>query len=389
MIYLDNNATTKVVPAVLSKMEPYWCEAYANPSSLYGPASEVRRAIEEARDQIARCLGLTSSRGIIFTSGGTESNNAAIRSALRIHTNRRRVVTTAVEHSSIRNLCQALGKDGYQITTVGVTRSGKIDLSLLEQALGDDVAIVSVMWVNNETGVLFPIEKIVELTRKRKILLHADAVQAVGKIPIDFSRVPVDYLSASSHKFHGPKGIGFLYVREGVPFHPLVVGGPQERNRRAGTENVSGIIGMAFAMKLAYELLSESDKAIKGLRDRLEDGLLDSIPDSFVNGCEESRVCNTTNMTIPGIDAQTFLIRLGQLGIYASSGSACLTGALEPSHVLMAMGLLRELATGSLRFSLSRYTKSEEIDRVLATVPPLVTELRELRTYKTMSLRGA
>lgn len=381
MIYLDNNATTQVAPEVVSEMKPFLENDYANPSSLHGAGQKVRRAVEEARDQVARSLGLKSSRGIIFTSGGTESNNTAIRSALKANPHHRRIVTSVVEHSSVKYLCEEFQKKDYEVIFIGVGQTGAIDWNALEQALTSEVAVVSVMWVNNETGVIFPIEPIAELTHGRGILLHVDAVQAAGKLPIDLSKIPVDYVSVSAHKFHGPKGIGALYVREGAPYHPLLIGGSQERARRAGTENVSGIIGLAHALKMAYEQLDEVSNRIQTLRDYFERELLRLVPDSFVNGKAAPRVFNTTNVTIPEIHAETFLIRLSELGICASAGSACLTGALEPSHVLTAMGHSREFALGSVRLSLSRYTTPNEIDRARELIPPLVEELRGLKAH--------
>ncbi len=376
--YLDNNATTKIAPEVKKVMEPYFSDFYGNPSSLYEFGTKVRRILEEARADVARVLGTKSEREIIFTSGGTESNQTAIRSALKANPNRKRIVTSQVEHSSIKNLCQQLAQEGYEVVSIGVSGSGALDLDAFEKALSENVAVVSLMWANNETGILFPIERIAHAAKQKKILFHVDAVQAVGKIPIHLAQMPIDFLSISGHKFHGPKGIGVLYVREGVSFFPLFVGGRQERDRRAGTENVPGIVGLASALKIAVQSISNENTKIGSLRDHLEQGLLRQIPESFINGAKESRIPNTTNITIPGAEAEALLIRLSEAGIAASSGSACLTGALEPSHVLEAMGLSEELAFSSLRFSLSRFTTSEEIDFALQVIPKLVHELREL-----------
>ncbi len=378
MIYLDNNATTKVAAEVKEAMLPFLAEEFANPSSLHALGSRIRKRLEEAREKIAGILGARSEREIIFTSGGTESNHSAVYSALKCFPNRKRIVTTQVEHSSIRILCQKLQQEGYEVVSIGVSESGALDWDAFIQALTDDVALVSTMWANNETGVLFPIEKIAQQVKEKGVLFHVDAVQAVGKIPINLSRIPMDYLSSSAHKFHGPKGIGILYVREGSPFSPLFVGGRQERDRRAGTENVPGIIAFARALELAEDAISNEMAKISGLRDQLETGLLFEIPDSFINGGIEPRISNTTNITIPGVDSEVLLIRLSESGIAASSGSACLTGALEPSHVLQAMGLSKELASSSLRLSLSRYTAQDEIDSALVTIPKLVSELRNL-----------
>ncbi|MBI4395011.1 MAG: aminotransferase class V-fold PLP-dependent enzyme [Candidatus Omnitrophica bacterium] len=378
MIYLDNNATTKIAPEVKEAMLPFLADEYANPSSLYAFGAQIRRKLEEAREKIAQFLGARSEREIIFTSGGTESNHTAIYSALKSFPNRGRIITTQVEHSSIRILCQKLQKERNQVSTIGVSETGALDWDAFLQALTEEMALVSIMWANNETGVIFPIEKIADAAKEKGILFHVDAIQAVGKIPVDLSHIPIDLFSCSAHKFHGPKGIGVLYVREGTPFDPLFVGGRQERDRRAGTENVAGIIGFAEALRLAHKALSKEMPGISDLRNRLERGLLSKIPDSFINGENQPRIPNTTNITIPNVEAEALLIRLSEVGIAASSGSACLTGALEPSHVLQAMGLSRELASSSVRLSLSRYTTSDEIDAALEVIPRLVRELRDL-----------
>lgn len=372
-VYLDNNATTPVAPQVKQAMEPYLTGLFANPSSLYESGQKVRRAIEESRADIARILGARFEREIMFTSGGTESNNTAIRCVLKAFPQKKTIMTTQVEHSSIKNLCESLAGEGYQIISIGVSKTGSFNWNQFTESLNDDVAIASIMWANNETGVLFPIEEIGKELARRQILFHVDAVQAVGKIPVDLKKINVDYFSLSAHKFHGPKGIGALYVRDSSPFHPFILGGRQERDRRAGTENVAGIIGLGAAAKLIQE---DGDTKIAELRNRLEAGMLKQISDSFINGVSEVRIPNTTHITIPGIEAETFLIRLSGLGIEASSGSACLTGALEPSHVLMAMGHSEELALSSLRFSLSRLTTNEEIDYAIQEIPKLVNELR-------------
>ncbi len=376
--YLDNNATTKVAPEVKKTMEPYFSHLYGNPSSLYEFGTKVRRIVEEARRDVAQLLGAKSEREIVFTSGGTESNQTAIRSALQVNLRRKRIVTSQVEHSSVKNFCQQLAREGYEVIAVDVLENGALDWNVFERVLTDEVAIVSLMWANNETGVLFPIGRIAQTVKEKGILLHVDAVQAVGKIPIRLDQTPIDYLSFSGHKFHGPKGIGGLCVRESSPFLPLFVGGRQERDRRAGTENVPGIVGLASALKMAVQSMNHESEKISSLKNRLEEELLRQIPESFVNGGKESRIPNATNITIPGIEAEALLIRLSEAGIAASSGSACLTGALEPSHVLQAMGLSEELAFSSLRFSLSRFTTSEEIDFALQVVPKLVYELRTL-----------
>lgn len=378
IIYLDNNATTKVAPEVAKAMTPYFFEYYGNPSSLYEFGSRIRRVIEEARREVAHYVGAKSEREIMFTSGGTESNYTAFYSALEAYPHRRRIVTTQVEHSSVLHLCQRYQKRGYDVIFVGVSKTGALDWEAFERSVTNDTAIVSIMWANNETGVLFPIERATSFVRSKGVLLHVDAVQAVGKVPVSLNRIPIDYLSFSAHKFHGPKGIGGLFIREGAPFFPLFVGGRQERDRRAGTENVPGIIGMAKALSLVY--LQPSD--IENLRNYLEEALLAQIPDSFINGKNEPRVSNTTNITTPGVESEALLIRLSQAGICASSGSACLTGAIEPSHVLMAMGHSKDLALSSIRLSLSRYTTKMEIDRAVSIISRLANELREFNQVR-------
>ncbi|OGW90202.1 MAG: cysteine desulfurase NifS [Omnitrophica bacterium RIFCSPLOWO2_01_FULL_50_24] len=384
MIYLDNNATTKVAPEVREAMEPFYSETFGNPSSLHSFGKEVRRCVEEARDDVARLMGAAHGREIVFTSGGTESNNTAICSALKSVPSRKTIVTTEVEHSSVRVLVQRLGTEGYHVISVNVTPTGALDLNALENALTGDVAMASIMWANNETGVLFDLEQVAQIVKQKGILLHVDGVQAVGKIPVDLARVPIDFLSFSAHKFHGPKGAGALYVRDRTPFYPHLVGGRQERDRRAGTENVAGIIGLSRALELAVSHVKTDATRVASLRDRLESALASQIAESFVNGKSESRIPNTTNITIPGIESETFLIRLSERGIAASSGSACLTGAVEPSHVLAAMGRSRQEALGSVRFSLSRYTTSEDIDFTIGVVPKLVRELREFNQTGTV-----
>ncbi len=374
-IYLDNNATTIIDARVKAAMEPFLSELFANPSSPYESGNHVRRHVEDARNRIAEILGARSGREIVFTSGGTESNNSAIRSALQLFPEKKKIVISQVEHSSVKNLCDQLAKVGYQIISIGVLESGSLNWGQFLEALSPDVAIVSMMWANNETGVLFPVHEIAKILSEKKILFHVDAVQAVGKIPVRLKETTIDYVSFSAHKIHGPKGIGGLYIRETSPFQPFMLGGRQEHDRRAGTENTAGIAGLWAALELTVETDSNP---IAQLRDELETGLTQKISGSFVNGGSEPRIPNTTNITIPGIEAETFLIRLSQLGIEASSGSACLTGALEPSHVLMAMGRSREFASSSIRLSLSRFTTAEQIHSVLETIPKLVTELRPL-----------
>lgn len=382
MIYLDNNATTQIAPEVLQAMLPYLKEEYGNASSFHLWGQKARRACDEARSQIAKVLGVAQERQIVFTSGATESNNTAIRAALAKFPERKTIVITAVEHASVLHVSKALEKEGYEIVTVGVHASGGLNLDELRASFSKKPAIISIMWANNETGVVFPIESIAREIKSNGFLLHVDGVQAIGKVPVDLSRIPLDYLSLSAHKCHGPKGIGALFVREGAPFQPLVVGGGQELERRGGTENVAAIVGFGKAMELAYQQLTETKFNIGDLRDLLEEELLDGVPLSFVNGKEEIRIPNTLNMTFPGIEAEPFLIQLSQAGIMASSGSACSTGALEPSHVLQAMGLSKELSSSSIRFSLGRFTTHSEILEAIDLIPKIASKLQEFAKGK-------
>lgn len=379
VVYLDNNATTAVAPEVLEAMLPYLTTAYGNPSSMHRFGGQVAQAIQTAREQVADLLGATPAE-IVFTSGGTEGNNTAIRSALASFPNRRHIVTTQVEHACVRNLCRHLEKQGYQVTYLSVDRRGQLDLLELEAALTGDTALVSVMWANNETGVLFPIDQIGALVKSRGVLFHVDAVQAVGKIPIHLQDSPIDLLTLSGHKFHAPKGIGALYVRRGVPFRPLLLGGHQERNRRAGTENVAGIVGLGRAAVLAKQHLADMAR-VQALRDHLEQSILRAIPETVVNGQGSPRLPNTSNLGFKYIEGEAILLLLDREGICASSGSACTSASLEPSHVLQAMGLPYSVLHGSIRLSLSRYTTPADIERVLAVLPGIVAQLRALSPF--------
>ncbi|MEN9208245.1 MAG: cysteine desulfurase NifS [Gloeomargarita sp. GMQP_bins_120] len=379
VVYLDNNATTAVAPEVLEAMLPYLTTAYGNPSSMHRFGGQVAQAIQTAREQVADLLGATPTE-IVFTSGGTEGNNTAIRSALASFPNRRHIVTTQVEHACVRNLCRHLEKQGYQVTYLSVDRRGQLDLLELEAALTGDTALVSVMWANNETGVLFPIDQIGALVKSRGVLFHVDAVQAVGKIPIHLQDSPIDLLTLSGHKFHAPKGIGALYVRRGVPFRPLLLGGHQERNRRAGTENVAGSVGLGRAAVLAKQHLADMAR-VQALRDHLEQSILRAIPETVVNGQGSPRLPNTSNLGFKYIEGEAILLLLDREGICASSGSACTSASLEPSHVLQAMGLPYSVLHGSIRLSLSRYTTPADIERVLAVLPGIVAQLRALSPF--------
>lgn len=379
VIYLDNNATTKVDEQVIEAMLPYLTEFYGNPSSMHSFGGQVGKAVRDARSQVASLLGAEDSE-IIFTSCGTEGNNAAIKAALAAQPEKRHIITTQVEHAAILNVCKQLEKQGYTVTYLSVDAQGQIDLMELEAALTGNTALVSTMYANNETGVIFPIEQIGLRAKDAGAIFHVDAVQAVGKVPLNLKTSSIDMLTLSGHKLHAPKGMGALYVRRGVRFRPLLIGGHQERGRRAGTENVPGIIALGKAAELAQVHLKDI-KREKALRDRLEKCLLTAITDTQVNGHPTSRLPNTTNIGFKYIEGEAILLSLNQYGICASSGSACTSGSLEPSHVLRAMGLPYTILHGSIRFSLSRYTTEAEIDKVLEVMPPIVERLRAISPF--------
>jgi cysteine desulfurase len=379
-IYLDNNATTPVAPEVLAEMLPYLKELYGNPSSMHTFGGQLHRKVEEARIKVAQLIGAKPEE-IIFTSCGTESDNTAIMSVVESLHGKRHIVTTRVEHPAVLNFCKHLARKGFRVTFLPVNNHGQMNIDEFLKVLDDDTALVSIMYANNETGVIFPIVKIVEILKKRRILFHTDAVQAVGKIPIDVKKLPVDMLSLSGHKLHAPKGVGALYVRKGTRFYPYIIGGHQERGRRAGTENVASIIGLGKACELAGKNLTEEVTYLKGLRDKLETALLKYCPDARVNGDINNRLPNTTNMSFEYVEGEAILLRLNEFGICASSGSACTSGSLEPSHVLRAMGVPFTAIHGSIRFSLSRYNTEAEIDRVIEIMPEIIKELRLLSPF--------
>ncbi len=380
-IYLDNNATTKIDDDVLAAMLPYLSIYYGNPSSMHTFGGQVGRGVRQARTQVASLLGAEDSE-IIFTSCGTEGDNAAILAALKAQPNKKHIITTEVEHPAILNLCRRLEKDGYTVTYLSVNDKGQLDLDELEASLTGNTAVVSIMYANNETGVIFPIEQIGQIVKEYGALFHVDAVQAVGKIPLNMKTSSIDMLTLSGHKIHAPKGIGALYVRKGVRFRPLLIGGHQERGRRGGTENVAGIVALGEAAKLAQQHLA-SVTWEKRLRDKLERGILNSIPNTVINGDPVNRLPNTTNIGFKYIEGEAILLSLDQFGICASSGSACTSGSLEPSHVLRALGLPYSVLHGSIRFSLSRYTTEAEIDRVLEVLPGIINRLRELSPFNS------
>jgi cysteine desulfurase len=378
LIYLDNNATTRPLPEVLEAMRPFQEEFYGNPSSRHPLGGRARQAIDRARDQVAALVGARPDE-VVFTSGGTESDNCALRGVLEARRERRHLVVTAVEHPAVLETARRLAHEGYEVTEAGVDADGALDLAALRDAVRSDSAVISVMAANNETGVIFPLDEVAAIARERGALLHCDAVQAAGRIPIDLASLPVDLLSLSGHKLHGPKGTGALVVRRRTPLAPILRGGHQEGDRRPGTENVPGIVGLGEACERSARFLAGRGwDRVAAQRRRLEEGLTAAIPGSVVNGARAPRVANTTSIRFPGTEAETLLLLLGEEGICASSGSACATGAIEPSHVLRAMGLAPAEARGSVRFSLSRFTTEREIGRVLALVPPAVERLRAL-----------
>ena len=377
-VYFDNNATTKVLPEVAAAMLPFYTEHYGNPSSIHRFGSAVGQKVADARAQVAALIGAADPIEVIFTSCGTEGDNAAIRGMLEARPDKRHIVTTKVEHSAVLGLCQHLEKKGYRVTWLNVNQDGALDLDELRSALTDDTAVVSILWANNETGVIFPIEKIGAMTRAKKIPFHVDAVQAASKIPLQVSELPVDLLTISGHKFHAPKGVGALYVRRGISFPPFMIGGHQERNRRAGTENVASIIGMGKAAEIAMPRVAVDGTYVKQLRDRLESLLLQSCPESRVNGGGENRLPNTLNISFRYLEGESILVLLDQHGICASTGSACTAGSSEPSHVLRAMGVPADWLQGAVRFSLSRFNTDAEITYVNEIMPSIVQRLQGL-----------
>jgi cysteine desulfurase len=374
--YFDNNATTRIAPEVADAMIPFLREHWGNPSSAYRFGSDTHQHVEKAREQVAALLR-ADPKEIAFTSCGTESNNSAINSAL-ITTGKRHVVTTRVEHSANINFGEYLQRRGYEVTFLPVESDGSLDLHLLEKSIRPDTAIVSVMWANNETGVVFPIEEVAALCRSKGVLCHTDAVQVPGKLDIDVKHLGVDFLSLSAHKLHAPKGIGLLYVKRRTKYQPYVIGGHQERGRRGGTENVPHIVAFGRAAELAMSHLRDENTRVRALRDRLENWILTHIPNTVRNGAKEPRLPNTANIAFDFVEAEAILMLLDQVGICASSGSACTTGSLDPSHVLTAMGVNPMRARGSVRFSLGIYNTDAEVDYLLQHLPGIIRKLRDI-----------
>ena len=379
-IYVDNNATTRTAQEVLEAMTPYFTEYYGNPSSMHFFGGQVESQIKTARAKLAALLGADPDE-IIYTSCGTEGDNTAVWATLRSYPEKKHVITSRVEHPAIGNLAHYLRQLGYRVTEIGVDRYGLVNPRQVEAAITEETAIISFMWANSETGVLFPVEEIAEIAKDRGVVFHTDAVQAVGKIPIDLKQSKIDMLTLSGHKLHAPKGIGALYVRRGTKFKPFLVGGHQEKGRRGGTENVPYIIGLGRAAELAMERMQDENTRVRALRDKLESALIQAVPNSMINGDIHERLPNTTNISFEYVEGEAILLHLSALGICASSGSACTSGSLEPSHVLRAMGVPFTAAHGSIRFSLSVYNTEEEIDFIIAKIPAIIEKLRALSPF--------
>jgi cysteine desulfurase len=379
-VYFDNNATTAVAPEVLEEMLPYLREFYGNPSSMHTFGGQLHRKIEEARAKVAALLGAEPEE-VVFTSCGTESDNTAIMSAVEAFPQKRHIITTRIEHPAVLNFCKHLARKGFRLSFIPVNNSGQLNTADLLKAIDDDTVVVSIMYANNEIGNIYPVREIGEMLKERRILFHTDAVQAVGKIPINLKTLPIDMLSLSGHKLHAPKGVGALFVRKGTRFFPYIIGGHQEKGRRAGTENLASIIGLGKACELAMKDMAEEAAYLKKLRDRLESTLMKTCPDVRVNGDPGSRLPNTTNLSFEYVEGEAILLRLNEYGVCASSGSACSSGSLEPSHVLRAMGVPFTAIHGSIRFSLSRYNTEAEIDEAIRIIPGIINELRRLSPF--------
>ena len=383
-VYLDNNATTMVDPQVFEAMKPYFCDLYGNPSSMHEFGGQVMHAVDKAREQVKDFLGARDAKEIIFTASGSEGDNMAIRGVLEANKNKKHIITTKIEHPAVLNVYKYLEKQGYDVTYLDVDSKGNLDLNQLAESIPDETALVSIMYANNETGVILPVEKAAKIVKAKnpKIKFHSDAVQAAGKIPLDVKNTDIDLLTIAGHKIHAPKGIGALYIKTGTLLPAFVIGGHQERGKRAGTENVPYIVGLGKACELAQKSLDYEMTEVKRLRDKLENGILDSIYNAKVNGSTSNRVPNTTNIGFQYIEGELILLHLSDLGICASSGSACTSGSLEPSHVLKSMGVPFEALHGSIRFSLSRFTTDDEIEYTLKVLPDVIFKLNKISPYQ-------
>ena len=377
LVYADNNATTRVDDKVLEEMLPYFKEFYGNPSSIHTFGRQVSSKMDLARERVASILGADTSE-IVFTSCGTESNNYAIHSSLEAHPDKKHVVTTKVEHPAVLNVCKYFGKNGYEVTELGVNNDGMLDQDELRDSIRDNTAIVSIMHANNETGVIFPIEEIGKIVKEKGVIFHCDAVQAIGKIPVNLKNSNIDLLSMSGHKLHAPKGVGVLFIRKGVRIDPLIIGGHQEDNRRSGTENVPYIIGLGKACEIAEGFVKEEQREVRRLRDKLEKGIKDQLTHVAISGENSERLPNTSNVSFEYVEGEATLLLLDMAGIATSSGSACTTGSAEPSHVLQAMGIPPVTSRGTIRFSLSRYSTEDEVDYILEKLVPIVKRLQTL-----------
>jgi cysteine desulfurase len=381
-VYFDNNATTPVAPEVAAAMVPLLTEHFGNPSSMHSFGARAGDEVAAAREKVASLVGASQTNEIVFTGGGSESDNLAIVGTLHANPDKRHIITTAVEHPAVLGLCRDLEKrHGYDVTFLGVDENGRLDLDELRSALRPDTAVVSVMMANNETGVIFDCDAVGRIVKEHGAVFHVDGVQAVGKLPLDLKSSTIDLFSLSGHKLHAAKGVGALYVRKGVKIRPLIVGGHQERGRRAGTENVAAIAGLGVACDLAAQCVADENTRVRALRDRLEQGLLAAVPECRANGDPQMRLPNTTNISFQYIEGEGILLLLDRVGVAASSGSACTSGSLEPSHVLRAMGLPFTLTHGSIRFSLSRYNTEAEVDYVVQVLPPIVERLRMITPF--------
>ncbi len=381
-IYFDNNATTPVAPEVVAKMVPLLTEHFGNPSSMHSFGARAGDEVAAAREKVMSLVGATLPTEIVFTGGGSEADNLAITGTLKAFPDKRHLITTAVEHPAVLGLCRDLEKrQGYEVTYLQVDGQGHLDLAELRDSLRDDTAIVSIMMANNETGVIFDVAAAGEIVKEKGAIFHVDGVQATGKLPLDLQRAPIDLFSLSGHKLHASKGVGALYVHKGTKLRPLIVGGHQERGRRAGTENVAALAGMGVACDLAAAHIQNENTTVRALRDRLEQGLLAAVPDCQANGDPDNRLPNTSNISFQYIEGEGILLLLDRVGVAASSGSACTSGSLEPSHVLRAMGLPFTLTHGSIRFSLSRYNTADEVDYVVQALPPIIERLRLITPF--------
>jgi cysteine desulfurase len=381
-VYLDNNATTRVDPRVVAAMLPFFTEQFGNASSMHAFGSEVGAALRQARQHVQALLGAEFDHEIVYTSSGTEADNTAILSALETQADRNEVIVSAVEHPAVLALCDWLRRQrGVKVCVIGVDARGRLDMGAYRRALSPRTAIASIMWANNETGTIFPVETLAELAHEAGALFHTDAVQAVGKLPIDLKTSEIDMLSLSGHKLHAPKGVGALYVRKGVRLRPLLRGGHQERGRRAGTENAPGIVGLGVAATLAREAMQDEQTRVRGLRDRLEQGVLQRVGSALVTGDTENRLPNTANIAFEYIEGEGILLLLNKAGIACSSGSACTSGSLEPSHVLRAMNIPYTAAHGAIRFSFSRENTEADVERVLDVLPGIIEKLRSLSPF--------